>query len=158
MGVLVCKESRFARAVPSAKSERQPPRESNAESCELGIEEGERKQGARRRRRHVRKSFCGSGVCASGWQTIETFTALLSVDELLGLLLSSRQSAPRSRSRCAAPCCLSIRSALKILGFVRGFALSVYSGLRVYLCDRKVSTDETPGMFCTLRLPLASLP
>eukprot|EP00965_Chrysotila_dentata_P223083 6193378-Pleurochrysis_carterae.AAC.1 len=50
---------------------------------------------------------------------------------------SARRSAPRSRSQRRAPCGLSSHSVLTSIGSFGGFALSVYSGFRVYLCDRK---------------------
>eukprot|EP00965_Chrysotila_dentata_P201538 6180630-Pleurochrysis_carterae.AAC.1 len=76
-------KSRTTNARKSRKSEKQEylVEVSSKTVVELGIEEGEKKRGARRRRRRVRHSFCGDGECASGWKTIETFAALLSLNE-----------------------------------------------------------------------------
>eukprot|EP00965_Chrysotila_dentata_P231118 6198163-Pleurochrysis_carterae.AAC.1 len=60
----------------------------------------EKSRGARLCRLRVGESFCGDGVCVSSRQTIETFAALLSVDERLGLIAARPNfQSPRSPSR-----------------------------------------------------------
>eukprot|EP00965_Chrysotila_dentata_P190886 6174174-Pleurochrysis_carterae.AAC.1 len=57
-------------------------------------------RGARWRRRRVPTSFFGGVVCASGRQTIETFAALLCIDERFGFVTArSDFRLPHSSSR-----------------------------------------------------------
>eukprot|EP00965_Chrysotila_dentata_P206809 6183760-Pleurochrysis_carterae.AAC.2 len=64
------------------------------------VETREKTERARRRRWRVRESFCGDGDCASSWQTNESFAALFSIDEHLGLVTARPDfRSPRFPSR-----------------------------------------------------------
>eukprot|EP00965_Chrysotila_dentata_P055254 1833614-Pleurochrysis_carterae.AAC.1 len=66
-------------------------------------------KGARRRRRHLRESFCGDGECASGRQTIGKFAAALTNASVCSLPVLTFD---RHAFRHVADCRLSARGHL----------------------------------------------